>query len=170
MTGIERREQIIKQMQENVAPVSGQKLAGLLGVSRQVIVQDIALIRAAGHDIISTNRGYILSTPKKVSRVYPVFHTDEMLETELCSIVDLGGCVENVMVEHEIYGHLEAELNLNSRRKVKEFVSEISSGKSSPLKRLTSDYHAHRISADSEATLDLIEQMLKNKGIYCRSV
>lgn len=165
MTGAERREGIIKQMQENRTPVSGQKLADGFGVSRQVIVQDIALIRAAGHDIISTNRGYILNAPQKVSRVYPVLHSDEMLENELCSIVDLGGCVENVMVEHEVYGHLEAELNLNSRRKVKEFVDEISSGKSSPLKRLTSDYHAHTITADSEATLDMIEQMLKDKGI-----
>lgn len=165
MTGSERRENIIKEMKENRTPISGQKLAESFGVSRQVIVQDIALIRAAGHDIISTNRGYILNAPQKVSRIYHVLHSDEMLETELYSIVDLGGCVENVMVEHEIYGHLEAELNLNSRRKVKEFVSEISSGKSSPLKRLTSDYHAHTITADSEATLDLIGQMLRDKGI-----
>lgn len=165
MTGVERRENIIKQMQENKTPISGQKLAENFGVSRQVIVQDIALIRAAGYDIISTNRGYILNTPQKVSRVYHVFHSDEMLETELFSIVDLGGCVENVMVEHEVYGHLEAELNLNSRRKIMEFVEEISSGRSSPLKRLTSDYHAHTITADSEETLDLIEKMLKDKEI-----
>ena len=165
MTGVERRENILKQMQENKTPISGQKMAENFGVSRQVIVQDIALIRAAGHDIISTNRGYILNSPQKVSRVYRVFHNDEMLEIELCSIVDLGGCIENVMVEHEIYGHLEAELHLNSRRKVLEFVEEIGSGKSSPLKRLTSDYHAHTISADSEATLDLIEKMLNDKGI-----
>lgn len=165
MTGAERRENIIKQMQGNKTPISGQKLAESFGVSRQVIVQDIALIRASGHDIISTNRGYILNAPQTVSRIYHVFHSDEMLEAELCGIVDLGGCVENVMVEHEVYGHLEAELNLNSRRKVKEFVNEISSGKSSPLKRLTSDYHAHTITADSDATLDLIEQMLKDKGI-----
>lgn len=165
MTGAERRENILKQMQENKTPLSGQKLAENFGVSRQVIVQDIALIRAAGHDVISTNRGYILNAPQKVSRVYQVFHSDEMLETELCSIVDLGGCVENVMIEHEVYGHLEAELNLNSRRKVMEFVSEISCGNSSPLKRLTSDYHAHTITADNETTLDLIEKMLKDKGI-----
>ena len=165
MTGAERRENILKQMQGNKTPISGQKMAENFGVSRQVIVQDIALIRAAGHDIISTNRGYILSAPQKVSRVYHVFHSDEMLETELLNIVDLGGCVENVMVEHEVYGHLEADLNLNSRKKVMDFVNEISCGKSSPLKRLTSDYHAHTITADSEATLDMIEKMLKDKGI-----
>ncbi len=165
MTGSERRENLIKQMQENNSPVSGQKLAELFGVSRQVIVQDIALIRAAGHDVISTNRGYVLNAPQKVSRIYRVFHSDAMLEEELYSIVDLGGCVENVMVEHEVYGHLEAPLNLNSRRKVMDFVGEINSGKSSPLKNLTSDYHAHTVSADSEKTLDLIEEMLVEKGI-----
>ena len=92
MTGAERRESIVKQMQENKTPISGQKMAESFGVSRQVIVQDIALIRASGYDIISTNRGYILNAPQKVSRVYHVFHDDRMLEEELYSIVDLGGC------------------------------------------------------------------------------
>lgn len=165
MIGSKRRENIIKQMQESKIPLSGQKLAEIYGVSRQVIVQDIALIRAAGHDVISTNRGYVLNSLQNVSRIYHVCHSDEMLETELCSVVDLGGCVENVMVEHEVYGHLEANLNLNSRRKVMEFINEINSGQSSPLKNLTSNYHAHRITADSEATLDLIEEMLRDKGI-----
>ncbi len=165
MVGSERRENIIKQMQESKMPISGQKLAENFGVSRQVIVQDIALIRAAGHDVISTNRGYVLNAPQKFSRIFRVCHSDEVLETELCSIVDLGGCIENVMVEHEVYGHLEAELGLNSRRKVGEFINEINSGQSSPLKNLTSDYHAHVISADNEDTLDLIEDMLKAKGI-----
>lgn len=165
MTGSERRDNLIKQMKESKTPVSGQKLAEIFGVSRQVIVQDIALIRAAGHDVISTNRGYVLNAPQMVSRVFKVCHTDEMLEEELCAIVDLGGCVENVMVQHEVYGQLEAELGLNSRRKIMEFVNEISSGQSSPLKNLTSDYHAHTITADSEATLDLIEDMLREKGI-----
>ena len=165
MIGSERRENIIKRMQENQAPISGQKLAEIFGVSRQVIVQDIALIRAAGFDVLSTNRGYILNAPVKVSRIFHVCHTDEQLEEELCSVVDLGGCVENVMVQHEVYGHLEAPLNLNSRRRVMEFINDINSGKSSPLKNLTSDYHSHLISADSEATLDLIENMLREKKI-----
>ncbi len=165
MNGSERRKNIIKQMQESKVPVSGQKLAEFFGVSRQVIVQDIALVRAAGHDVISTNRGYILNAPQKVSRIFQVCHSDELLETELCSIVDLGGCVENVMVEHDVYGHLEADLHLNSRRRVMEFMNEINSGQSSPLKNLTSNYHAHTVSADSEVTLDMIEDMLKEKGI-----
>ena len=86
MHGSERREQIIRQIQESKAPVSGTKLASLYSVSRQVIVQDIALIRAAGYEIISTNRGYILNQPKTVCRIFKVQHTDEQLEVKFAVI------------------------------------------------------------------------------------
>ena len=164
MHGSERREQIIRQIQESKAPVSGTKLASLYSVSRQVIVQDIALIRSAGYEIISTNRGYILNQPKTVCRIFKVQHTDEQLEEELNTIVDLGGCVDNVMIHHRGYGKMEAELALSSRRKVGAFMEDIRSGKSSPLKNITSNYHYHKVSADSEETLDLIEQELREKG------
>ena len=163
MHGSERREQIIRQIQESKAPVSGTKLASFYNVSRQVIVQDIALIRAAGYEIISTNRGYILNQPTTVCRIFKVQHTDEQLE-EVNTIVDLGGCVDNVMIHHRVYGKMEAELVLNSRRKVGAFMEDIRSGKSSPLKNITSNYHYHKVSADSEETLDLIEQELRKKG------
>ena len=90
MTGSERRENIIRQIRNSKVPVAGKQLAEDYQVSRQVIVQDIALIRASGYDIISTNRGYILNGPAEVSRVFKVQHTDEQLEEELCAIVDLG--------------------------------------------------------------------------------
>lgn len=163
MTGTERRTTIVEQIQNSKTPVSGTALAKQCDVSRQVIVQDIALIRAAGYDIISTNRGYILNAPHTLSRVFKVHHTDEQLEEELYSIVDLGGCVANVMVHHRVYGHMEAELGINSRRKAMAFIDDIKNGKSSPLKNITSNYHYHRVEADSEETLDMIEEMLKEK-------
>lgn len=164
MTGSDRRGDIIQKIKESRLPVSGKELASLYNVSRQVIVQDIALIRAAGYDIISTNRGYILNAPEAVSRIFKVQHTDEQMEEELCAIVDLGGCVETVFVNHRVYGRMEAELKVNSRRKVAEFLEDIRSGKSSPLKNITSNYHYHSVSADSESTLDMIEDTLKEKG------
>jgi hypothetical protein len=164
MTGSERRAGIIRQIQKSSKPVSGSELAKSYNVSRQVIVQDIALIRAKGYDIISTNRGYILNIPRSVSRVFKVQHTDEELTDELYAIVDLGGCVENVMVNHKVYGHIEANLNISSRRKVYEFMNDIKSGKSSPLKNITSNYHYHTVSADSDETLDLIENELRQMG------
>lgn len=164
MTGLERRAEMIEQIQRSAVPLSGKSLAETYGVSRQVIVQDIALIRAAGYHVISTNRGYVLEQPVHAVRVFKVNHTDEQLEEELCSIVDLGGCVENVMVNHRVYGQIEASLQVNSRREAGEFMEDIRSGKSSPLKNITSGYHYHKVSADSEKTLDLIEKTLKEKG------
>ena len=128
-----------------------------------MIVQDIALIRASGYDIISTNRGYIIQEPLVRERIFKVNHTDEQLEEELYSIIDLGGTVVNVMVNHRVYGHMEAELRINSRRKVEAFMEDIRSGKSSPLKNITSNYHYHKVAADSEETLDLIEEALRQK-------
>ena len=164
MTGSDRRQEILKNIKESDRPVSGSKLAKDYDVSRQVIVQDIALLRASGYDIISTNRGYVLEGQTCAERVFKVRHTDEQLETELCTIVDLGGQVKNVMVNHKVYGHIEAELGITSRRKVKEFLADIESGKSTPLKNITSDYHYHTVTADSEETLDLIEDELRKLG------
>ena len=164
MTGTQRREEIVNTIRSSMVPVSGKELAARFDVSRQVIVQDIALIRAAGYDIISTNRGYILNAPSQAERVFKVNHTDEQLEDELCSIVDLGGKIINVMVNHRVYGRMEAPLGITSRRKVKEFLEDIQSGKSSPLKNITSNYRYHRVEADSEETLDMIEDMLRQKG------
>ena len=111
MTGADRRKDMVRRIRESARPVPGAALAACYQVSRQVIVQDIALLRAAGLDVISTNRGYILNEPVAASRVLRVCHTDEQLEEELCTVVDLGGCVKNVIVHHRIYGELEAELN-----------------------------------------------------------
>lgn len=164
MTGSDRRQEILKNIKESDRPVSGSKLAKDYDVSRQVIVQDIALLRASGYDIISTNRGYVLEGQTCAERVFKVRHTDEQLEMELCAIVDLGGQVKNVMVNHKVYGHIEAELGITSRRKVKEFLTDIESGKSTPLKNITSDYHYHTVTADSEETLGMIEEELRKLG------
>ena len=169
MTGSDRRDDIICQIRQSAVPLSGTKLAAMYHVSRQVIVQDIALIRAAGYDIISTNRGYILNTVKSARRVYKVHHTDEQLEDELCMIVDNGGIVKNVMVNHRVYGRIEAELNIDSRRKTAGFIEDIRSGKSSPLKNITSNYHYHTVIADMEETLDLIEELLRAKGFLIKT-
>ena len=91
-------------------------------------------------------------------------HTDDEIEEELNAIVDMGGSAVDVFVEHEVYGSLKAPLNISSRRQVKLFVDEIQSGKSRPLNNLTSGLHWHTVEADSEETLDLIEEELNRKG------
>ena len=164
MKGQERRQEILHLLSSSQSPLTGTALAEHFSVSRQVIVQDMALIRAKGHEIISTNRGYLLCAPLRVSRTVKVFHSNEEIEEELYSIVDLGGIAEDVFVHHKVYGTLRADLHIASRRDVQRFTEDIKSGKSSPLKEVTSGYHYHTISADSEETLDLIEKELKEKG------
>lgn len=164
MTGEERREKILEVIKNSAKPVAGAKLAEQFEVSRQVVVQDIALLRAAGDDILSTNKGYYIREKGSMTRVFKVSHTDEQIEDELNQIVDLGGKVLDVFVNHKVYGRIQADLNISSRRHVQEFLETIRSGKSSPLKNITSNYHYHTVEADSEATFALIEQVLRDKG------
>ncbi len=165
IAGEERRQKILKYIEQSESPVSGQKLAELFHVSRQVIVQDIALLRAGDREILSTNRGYVCKDEKKAVRIFRVFHTDEQIEEELNIIVDWGGRASDVFVEHEVYGELRAALNISSRMQVRKFLEEIHSGKSRPLTSLTSGHHCHTVYADSEETLDRIQESLKEAGI-----
>ena len=163
MTGKERRDSIIKMI-SGKSPVSGGSLSKSLDVSRQIIVSDIALLRAEGYDIISTNRGYFLNSPSGATIIVKVNHTDEQTEDELNTIVDLGGTVIDVFVHHKVYGKISADLDIRSRRNVKELIENIKSGKSTPLKNITSNYHYHTISAENEEILNIIVEELKNKG------
>jgi len=168
MSGQERREEIVKIIKSSSKPVAGTELAKRLGVSRQVIVQDMALIRANGIEIMSTNRGYVIQEKKEASRVFKVHHTNEEVEEELNLFVDLGGKVEDVFVYHKVYGVIKAQLNIKSRRDVKKYMEGISSGKSTNLLNLTSNYHYHTITAEDEQTLDLIQDELNAKGFLAK--
>lgn len=145
-------------------PVSGERLAKLLGVSRQVIVQDIALLRAAEHEIISTNRGYVCSGPAEMSRVFHVNHGPGEILEELNIIVDFGGTAVDVFVKHEPYGELRARLDVHTRREVREFVDSINNGNSSPLLTITCGDHYHTVRAASEELLDEIGEELDKHG------
>ena len=168
MNGEQRRKQLIALLSDSKTPIAGSVLAQKLQVSRQVIVQDMALIRAGGNDIISTSRGYLIQAPAQVSRIVKVLHSSEEIADELNTIVDLGGTARDVSVRHRIYGTIRAELGISSRLDVHRFLEELGSGKSTPLKDITSGYHYHTILADSEETLDLIQQELEKKGYLCR--
>lgn len=168
LMGYERRDAILGRLRGACSPVSGTALADAAGVSRQVIVQDIALLRADGHDIVATNRGYVLregtSAPSVPTRLIKVHHTVEQLEDELQTIVDMGGTVQSVMVNHRVYGKITANLDIRSRTGIECYLEDIRTGKSTPLMTVTGGYHFHRISADTEEALDTIERALAAKG------
>lgn len=164
MSGEERRGEILTRLAKAEAPLSASRLAEALGVSRQVIVQDVALLRASGHAIASLARGYVLETPSQAKRVFKVRHSDEDVKRELDLMVDAGGIVEDVFVFHKCYGTIRAPMGIKSRYHVEQFLADIASGKSSLLKNVTSGYHYHTVQADSEETLDRIEDQLRREG------
>lgn len=168
MTGKERRETIIQMLTQCEAPISGKTLAEALNVSRQVIVQDMALLRAQDHHITSTNMGYQLLKQDKASRVFKVTHTDEQVEEELSLIVDYGGAVEDVFIYHKVYGKVRADLHIRCRKDIEVFLQDLASGKSGLLKNVTSNYHYHTVTAPTEKLLDLIQQQLQEKGFLAK--
>lgn len=164
LNGAQRRKKILELMAQSDKPLSGTALGKATGVSRQAVVQDIALLRTEGQPIMATARGYMLEKSDEVVRLLKMCHTNEQTEEELTTIVDLGGSVLDVMVNHRAYGKVTARLHIRSRRDVQVFVDQIRTGKSTPLLNVTSGYHFHHISAPSEEILDEIEAALREKG------
>lgn len=168
LDGSARRTAIMDYLNEKSAPVSGTELARRFGVSRQVIVQDIALLRAENRDILSTNKGYMLFHPQErkngCTAVIRVKHTAEQTMEEFQSILDYGGRVLNVSVEHDLYGQIEVDLVINDVKDAEDFCRKMAQSKSKLLKELTEDCHYHTIQAPSEKALELIKTELRSKG------
>ena len=158
-----RREEILKTLYEKQKPMSGESLAEKFDVTRQVIVQDIAILRASGKDIVSTNRGYYLNE-ERTQKVFKVKHSDRDINKELNAIVDLGGRVKDVIVHHKVYGEIKKDLNCSSRRDVKIFIEKMKEEKSKPLDVLTGGVHYHTVLADNEEVIEEIEVVLKELG------
>ena len=165
LTGAQRRKHILKRIKTSPKPLSGTALGKETGVSRQVVVQDIALLRRDGYPILATARGYILNETMKAVRLFKVCHTADQIQEELETIVDLGGSVEDVMVNHRAYGKMSAPLRIRNRRDVSALLENLRTGKSTPLMNVTSGYHFHHVSADSYDILDEIEEGLRQKNL-----
>ena len=168
MTGEERRKKILQMLQEQEIPLSGTALAKACHVSRQVIVQDIALMRAENHGILSTNKGYIYRAAgigtHQPKRVFYVKHDTRQALEEFLIITELGGTVLDVAVEHEIYGQIRVDLLIETPQDAREFARRLSLCRDNPLKVLTDDCHYHTVAAPSGRLLDLIEGELREKG------
>ncbi len=169
MTGEQRRSRILQKLKEQGHPLSGTALARAFGVSRQVIVQDIALMRAENHAILSTNKGYIYRSeaaePAWPKRVFYVKHKTAQVAAEFLAITELGGKVLDVAVEHELYGQIRVDLLIESPQDARDFSEKLSACRDNPLKVLTDDCHYHTVTAPSEKLLDLIEKELAQLGL-----
>lgn len=169
LDGNARRKAIMEYLSSKASPVSGMELAKHFGVSRQIIVQDVALLRAENRDILSTNKGYVLfhSQEKRAgcSAVIMVKHSAEQTLEEMRSIVDYGGSMLDVSIDHDLYGQIRVDLVINDLQDAEEFCRKMKQSSSKPLKVLTDDYHYHTIKAPSEKALELIKKELREKGI-----
>ena len=168
MEGDIRRKKILETLSRENGPISGTELAGMMGVSRQVIVQDIALLRVSYKNILSTNKGYILfkeeKKPEFCRRSVKVKHKNEEIMKELNMIVDCGARVLDVVVEHDIYGQITVDLIINNRADAEAFVQKVEENKTRPLNELTEGIHFHTIEAESEEILNKAMSRLKDAG------
>lgn len=162
---MDRKEKIIEEIKKSNKPISASTLAKKLSVSRQIIVGDVALIRASGTNIIATPRGYILDS-KQQNQTYTIAvnHSQEQMADELYTIVDLGGCAIDVIVDHPVYGQLTGKLHLSSRYDVDQFIKKVNNNQAKPLSQLTDGLHLHTIQCPNEDTYQRIVSALDEKG------
>ena len=163
-----RRQAILDRLRAADRPVSASALASERNVSRQIIVGDVALLRAGGVAVMATPRGYILenaaSAPAYAERRIVAHHDEDRLREELYTIVDLGGAAIDVTVEHSIYGQITAPLHIFSRYDADAFCDKLEHSKARPLCDLTGGIHLHTVRAPDERTLDRVIAGLKEKG------
>lgn len=165
MQADERRKRILQNLQDSEGPVSAGRLAGLFGVSRQIIVGDVAILRAAGSDIIATPRGYILNVQAEgILRRIPCRHSAEDMYKELQIMVDNGCLVKDVIVEHPVYGQLAGELNISTRHDVSEFMRRVKQKDASPLSDLTGGIHLHTVLFPDQDAYERVVQNLREAG------
>lgn len=168
-----RRKALLELLEDQSEPMTGNDLAQHFQVSRQVIVQDIAVLRASGIPIVGALNGYWL-VPKSdmpMRRTFISHHTGESrMEEELQIIVDFGGRMINTAVSHPIYGDIVCPLSIKNREDIRLFILRLSDEKAAPLSSLTEGYHYHTIEVDHEETFTKIIKMLEERGFIPKSM
>lgn len=165
MDAAQRRAALAEYLGRSRKPVSAAALARRFSVSRQIIVGDVALLRAGGLGIAATPRGYVLR-PEHTGPSYTVacLHRPEDMSRELEIMVDNGCTVQDVVVEHPIYGQLTGQLHLSSRYDVRQFVQKASARSARPLSDLTGGLHLHTLRCPDEGAYERVLEELENAG------
>ncbi|WP_216829415.1 transcription repressor NadR [Alkalihalobacterium elongatum] len=166
--GEERRNLIANWLKTTNKPITGNELAEKTGVSRQVIVQDISILKARNYPLIATAQGYMYiraaNEEQTVKQVIACQHTPEETEEELLLLVDHRVTIRDVMIEHPIYGDLTGSLMLNNRNDVKLFIEKMRNTKAALLSELTEGVHLHTIEADRKEHIEEAINALKQRG------
>lgn len=162
-----RRSELLNLLRRSSAPLTGTELAAHFNVSRQVIVQDIAILRASGEQIFASLQGYLIPSllqERRQQAVVACRHTREEIEDELGIIVDLGGKILDVIVDHPVYGELRGNLMVASRRDLSLFMESLNKTAAHPLLTLTDGVHLHTLEAPDKRVMDEIIAGLEKAG------
>jgi uncharacterized protein len=165
-----RRRRIVEWLKTHRAPVRGEELAAHFQVSRQCLVQDIAILRAGGEQVIATPRGYFVpaDNARATRAVLACRHTPEQTAEELQALVDCGVRVLDVIVEHPVYGELRGSLMLESRADVQEFLDCVRRTKATFLASLTRGVHLHTIEASKPEAITRAKEALRQRGFLAK--
>lgn len=166
----QRRRRIVASIRSHRGPLPGAELAKRLRVSRQCLVQDIAILRAAGEEIVATPRGYRLpdSATDTHRAVLACRHSPERTEEELQILVDHGVAVLDVIVEHPLYGELRGSLMIESRADLQDFLKQVKATHASLLSSLTGGVHLHTVEASRPEMISRARAQLRARGILLR--
>lgn len=166
-----RRKEILKLLTGSDLPVKGQEIAERFDVTRQVVVKDLAILKAKNPGIVSTYGGYLMLKEKDShKRIFRVKHDSEGIYEELRIILKYGGIVEDIIIDHPYYGELRGNLFINSLNELDKFLKEFKETKALPLSELTGGIHMHTVTCQDEKSLDLIEKELSEKGYLTEDV
>lgn len=162
-----RRAILLQEITQSNQPIAAGKLAKQLGVSRQLVVGDVALLRAQGHEIIATPRGYQVygeQSHQGILKKIAVEHQPNDVKTEILTIVDLGGTLLDVIVDHPLYGELRAALHIASRYDAQQFFHQLETSRAKALSQLTDGVHLHTLRVPDEECYQRIVQALREQG------
>ncbi len=167
MVAAERREIIRETLLNTDTPISASTLAAQLGVSRQVVVGDVALLRAGGFAIDATPRGYLVHTSETgfTGLIACAHSTMEDLCRELYLVVDNGGLIQDVSIENPLYGEIHATLRISNRHDADAFLKQATSQPQGLLSNMTNGVHLHNINCPDRETFDVICDALRQAGI-----
>lgn len=167
MNSKERREHILKKLIVSSEAQKGTVLANEIGVTRQVIVKDIAILRAEGNNIIATPDGYLIPRDNRprIRKVLALCHNSERIEEELETVVRYGGAIEDVIVEHPLYGEIKGMLMIKTLNDINNFMIKFKTEKAEPLSRLTGGVHIHTVEAENEEIMNTIIEELRKRGL-----
>lgn len=165
----ERLRSLLESLESSEEPLSGASLAERFEVSRQAVVQDVAILRDRGVSVVATSRGYKIDrSQENPRRVIAVCHQADQLYEELSLIVSLGGRVVDVFIDHPIYGEMRGNLDIANLEEVRRFMTLMETTGRHPLLGLSGGFHLHTVEASSEGILDKVEDGLRESGFLVR--